>query len=86
METNSDLSTKYERYKKTYFEAGTSFKAIVPFSLDPMKVHIDHVFPSVYEGRQLIVYRVYGKHKQWWHEFMCTNVDMCYYIDEGTGN
>jgi hypothetical protein len=64
------------------FEKGQSFKAIIPFSIVPMKVHIDHVLPSIYEDRQLIVYRVYGKHKQYWHEFMCTDQDMNYYIEK----
>lgn len=45
-------------------------------------IHIDHCLPSIYEGRQLIVYRVYGKTKQWWHEFMCTNGEMAQYVDK----
>lgn len=62
------------------FKVGDSFRAIVPFAA-PMsiKVHIDHVIPSMYENQDLIIYRVYGKYKQYWHELMCTDLDMEYY-------
>ena len=66
------------------FEKGQSFKALVPFSIKSIKVHIDHVLPSIYEDRQLIVYRVFGKHKQWWHELMCTAQDMEWYIEKNS--
>ena len=63
-------------------KAGDSFKAMIPFGAPkPYKVHIDHILPSVYDNRKLIIYRVYGKHKQWWHEFMCTEDDMNHYIN-----
>lgn len=78
---SEDFSTRYDAWQKTYFKAGKSFTACVPFMSGlPRKIHIRHVFPSIYADRQLIVYAVYGKTKQWWHEFMCTNVDMCGYV------
>jgi hypothetical protein len=77
--TDPILNTRYEEWKKTRFEAGQKFRANIPFGEDYL-VHINHVLPSLYENRQLIIYSVYGRHKQWWHEFMCTNVDMCSYI------
>lgn len=61
------------------FKSGMSFKAIIPFSFKPMKVHIDHVLPSIYEGEKLIIYRVFGTHKRWWHQFMCTDSEMSLY-------
>lgn len=67
------------------FKPGQKFKAIVPFGAPKsFKVHIDHVIPSYYSDVTLIIYRVYGKHKQWWHEFMCTAEDMQYYIDKNS--
>lgn len=63
------------------FKVGDKFKAKVPLGYKPMKVHICHVLPSTaYSDRTLIVYKVYGKHKQWWHEFTCTETDMKHYI------
>ena len=32
------------------------------------KIHIMYRLKSIYRGKWLIVYRYYGKHKQWWHE------------------
>lgn len=32
----------------------------------PYKIHVDHMFKDVY-GHSMIVYRWYGRHKQWWH-------------------
>ncbi len=62
------------------FKVGDSFRAIVPFAAPrSVKVHIDHVLPSIYEDKTLIVYWVYGKHKLWWHELMCTAEDMEHY-------
>ena len=63
------------------FKVGDKFKAKVPFSNKPMKVHICYILPStVYSDKTLIIYKVYGKHKQWWHELMCTKEDMEHYI------
>ena len=63
------------------FKVGDKFKAKVPFGNEPMKVHICYVLPSTaYRDRTLIVYKVYGKYKQWWHELMCTEKEMRHYI------
>lgn len=48
---------------------------------DSRTIHIDHVFHSYYAERWLIIYRVYGKRRQWWHEFMCTDTEMDFYIE-----
>lgn len=66
------------------FKPGMSFRARIPFSEpDTIKVHIDHVLPSIYPGRKLLVYRVFGKHKRWWHEKMCTDKEMSLYKESG---
>jgi hypothetical protein len=79
-ENGNDANRLLADVKITEFKAGMSFRAVVPFSQpNTIKVHIDHILPSIYEGRQLIVYRVFGKHKQWWHEMMCTDEDMKWY-------
>lgn len=63
------------------FKVGEKFRAKVPFGDKPIKVHICYVLPSTaYRDRTLIVYKVYGKHKQWWHELMCTEKDMEHYV------
>jgi hypothetical protein len=66
---------------------GNSFQARVPFAWpESMKVHIEYVLPSkAYAGETLIIYKVYGKHHQWWHEFMCTKKEMEFYIDLAKG-
>jgi len=35
----------------------------------PDKIHSENMFKDVY-GRTLIIYRWYGRHKQWWHTVM----------------
>jgi hypothetical protein len=63
-------------------QPGKSFNAIVPFSQpNSIKVHIDHILPSIVDGQQLVVYRVFGKHKRWWHYFICSDESMNFYID-----
>lgn len=64
------------------FKAGQTFQASIPFGIgsNPRKVHICYVLDSVYENNKLIIYKFYGKHKQWWHEIMCTESDMKHYI------
>lgn|GEM_PF-7133970 len=62
---------------------GETYKAQVSYGREPMKIHICHVLPSHYTDVTLIIYKVYGKHKQWWHEFMCTENDMDWYIELG---
>ena len=79
-ENDNDANRLLADVNITEFKEGMSFRAVVPFSRpDAIKVHIDHILPSIYEGRKLIVYRVFGKHKQWWHEMICTDEDMEYY-------
>jgi hypothetical protein len=63
------------------FKAGQTYRAFIPFGRELYKVHICYVLNSVYENRKLIVYRVYGRHKQWWHEIMCTAREMEHYIE-----
>ena len=62
---------------------GNSFRARVPFGgRESMKVHICYVLPSkAYSDETLVIYKVYGKHKQWWHEFMCDKEQMEFYIE-----
>jgi len=62
-------------------KAGETFRAVVPFSQPKsIKVHVTHVIPSsCYSDRTLVIYKLYGNHKQWWHEFMCTERDMDYW-------
>lgn len=35
----------------------------------PYKIHIVNVFRNIYKDN-LVIYRWYGKHKQWWHYTM----------------
>lgn len=65
------------------YSKGQVIKACIPFSEpETSVVHIDHVLPSYYEGKSLIVYSVYGKHKQYWHEFMCYDHQMDAYVKQ----
>ena len=65
---------------KKKLKMGMSFKAKIPDAqFKPMKVHIDHILPSIYEDERLIVYRVFNKHKKYWHELMCTEREMNIY-------
>lgn len=59
---------------------GDSFRVQISHLIGTRKVHIDHVFPSIYQGRKLIIYRYYGKHRRWWHECLCTEEEMELYI------
>ena len=67
---------------KKIYSVGETFRATIPFSRPKSrKVYIMHVLPSCYEDQKLIVYKVYGKHKQRWHEFMCYDWQMDGYIE-----
>jgi hypothetical protein len=56
--------------------AGKSYKIRLNWATKPVKVYIEHILPSVYEDERLIVYRVWLKHKRYWHEGMCTKTQM----------
>jgi hypothetical protein len=64
------------------FQPGQTYRAHIPFSNLPMKIHIMYVLPSFYKDSKLIVYRVFGKHKQWWHEFMEIDDMLEFYINK----
>ena len=42
----------------------------IRIGMNVYKIHVCHVVDSIYQGRKLVVFRWYGKHKQWWHEDM----------------
>ena len=64
------------------FKKGQAFKAKIPFGAGRLyKIHILYVLKSIYDKEQLIIYKVFGKHKRYWHEFMCTNLQMETYIN-----
>ena len=67
------------------YKEGQSFKVKIPFGREPMKIHITYVLPSkCYRDRTLIIYKVYGKHRRYWHEFMCDIDDMNHYVEMAT--
>jgi hypothetical protein len=66
---------------------GQKVRAAVPFmDREPRSITIRYVLDSIYgdpdtgEFNKLIVYAVFGKHKQWWHEIMCTQYEMAHYL------
>ena len=68
------------------FKPGQTLKAVIPFAAPKKyKVHIMYVLDSVYADQKLIIYKVWGRHKQWWHEFMCSDSDMKYYVNKAKG-
>ena len=63
------------------FKRGQTFRLIIPFSQpNECKIHICHVVDSCYDGGKLVIFRTYGKHKQWWHEFMLDDYALESYI------
>jgi len=62
-------------------EAGKSYKVRLKYNHITYKVYVDHILPSVYENENLIIYRWYGKHKQWWHEEMCTEQEFLRWLE-----
>lgn len=60
-----------EKQTRELFKVGDKFYAFIPFAdVDPMLIHVINIIPSAcYRDRTFIHYKVFGKHKQWWHEF-----------------
>lgn len=76
----------FEGTKSEAFREGDAFSALIPFSgggpvaPKPMKVHILQIIPSrTYKDHRHIMYKVFGKHKQYWHEFICEEMQMIGY-------
>jgi len=64
-------------------KVGCTARMYVPFLGSVGKVHIMYILDSYYKRENLIVYRVYGKSKQWWHEFMMKGYDFNYNVHLG---
>lgn len=63
-------------------KVGDKVRAAIPFGREPMLCHITYILPSpVYSDVTLIIYKVFGKHKRWWHEFMCTEEQMLFNME-----
>lgn len=68
--------------QKLELKPGDKVVASTPYmSNEPRKIHIRYVLDSIYADRKLYVYAIYGKTKQWWHEFMCDDFEMKSMID-----
>lgn len=64
------------------YEAGQSFRIFDhSFCNDSMKIHIMYVLDGIYKDQKLIVYRYFGKHKRWWHQFICTDEEMNFKVE-----
>lgn len=48
--------------KKSFFKIGGSLRVRFPWAQDIYRIHIVAIVEN-----EMIVYRYYGKHKQWWH-------------------
>lgn len=46
-------------------DIGKSYK-----TLQYGKIHVMYILDSYYDDEKLVVFRVYGKRKQWWHFFV----------------
>jgi len=63
------------------FKEGETYRAYFG-GKENHKIHIMYVLDSVYEGQKLVVFRWYGKHKQYWHEEMRTADMLSIYIQD----
>jgi len=67
------------------FKEGQSHKAELNGMRDARKIHIMYVLDGYYtypdnKPQKLIVFRYYGKHKQWWHQEMLTDQELSFRI------
>lgn len=74
------------------FEAGQAFSGRPPFGgmSDVYKMHVVQIIDEGQDVikepdhiRRMVVYRVYGLTKQWWHYFICTSFEFQSYIERG---
>ena len=68
---------------KKVFIIGDKIKCRLPFFDGGIGlVHIVAIIPSkCYHNKTFIHYKVYGKHRQWWHEFFEVAEDLQSKID-----
>ena len=73
-----------ENIPKIDFLEGQTFRAQVPFTKDlkGIKIHIVKVIDEGY-GQQ-IAYRLFGRHKRWWHYFIESKSLLEFYIFQAT--
>ena len=62
------------------YEPNQSFKARLMFLLEPVKVHIIYVLPSIYNYRKILIYKYWSKTGRYWIESMCFDNEMDIYI------
>jgi len=56
---------------KLNLEVGKSYKLRLPRFSNEAKAHIDYILEDkAYKDSCLVVYRVWLKHKKWWHNDM----------------
>jgi len=61
---------------------GNSLRMYVPFLGKSGKIHITNILKDYY-GKTLVVYRVFGTHKRWWHTFMMDEYSIYTNIKQG---
>lgn len=69
-----------EDIPKIEFEVGQTYRACFGVGTG-YKIHIVQVIPTVYDDHFVIVYRYFGKHKQYWHYELRDKKMLEMYID-----
>lgn len=58
------------------FQKGKTYRIYVPSLGEIRKVHVVELIEN-----DMIVYKWFGKHKQWWHYFVLSNDEFAHYLE-----
>jgi len=64
------------------YKSGQVIKAKVPFRWEVSTIHIEHVIELSKSNHKLIIYRVFGTQKRWWHYISCFDYQMDMYVKD----
>ena len=54
---------------------GDTYRVLLNGFRYTVKAHVMYILEGCYEGEKLIVFRYYGKYKQWWHQDMLREME-----------
>lgn len=67
--------------KSLDFKVGQTYRSHVLHDNDVYKIYIEAIIPSANGSYNMIVFRYYGKHKQYWHYAIEADWSLTRYIE-----
>lgn len=65
--------------KTMEFKEGETYRVFI--GPHTYKIHIMYILDSLYKDEKLVIYRYYGRNKQYWHQVMVIDFELTWKVE-----